>query len=176
MPYISGHSPEPVEVVGRMAAALIAGSIIGFNREITHKPAGLKTHALVALGSCLVTMLGTHLADPGAGHNADATSRVIQGLLAGIGFLGGGAILRDGDGSKVHGLTTAATLWMVTCLGIACGLGAWIIAISAALLTLLVLVVGNVVERRVNATFPKEKKLHQGDIAAATTEGKADPD
>jgi putative Mg2+ transporter-C (MgtC) family protein len=171
MPLISGQSPEPAEVLGRLAAALIAGGLIGFNREIGHKPAGLKTHALVALGSCLVTMLGTHLSEPGAGHNADATSRVIQGLLAGIGFLGGGAILRDGDGTKVHGLTTAATLWMVTCLGIACGLGAWIVAIFASILTVLILVIGNGIERTVKVIFPKKKDKRSSQFDAMIQSG-----
>jgi putative Mg2+ transporter-C (MgtC) family protein len=105
-----------------------------------------------------VTLLGTHLTEPGAGHNADATSRVIQGLLAGIGFLGGGAILHGTGENKVHGLTTAASLWIVNCLGIACGLGAWVAAFAATGLTLATLTVGNEIERFVNLHFPKKKK------------------
>jgi len=85
-----------------------------------------------------------HLAEVGSGHNADAASRVIQGLVSGIGFLGGGVILHTPD--KVRGLTTAATVWLAACLGIACGLGAWIPVLIASLLTLAVLIGGTAIE------------------------------
>ena len=148
MSLISRHTPEMIEVAGRMVAAVLASGLIGLNREINHKPAGLKTHALVGLGSCLMAVLGMHLAESGSGHNADAASRVIQGLVSGIGFLGGGVILHTPD--KVRGLTTAASVWLAACLGIACGLGAWLPVLFASFLTLAILVIGNPIEEYVD--------------------------
>ncbi len=155
MSIVSRATPEMIEVAGRLAAAVFTGAIIGLNRELSHKPAGLKTHALVALGSSLMAVLGMHLAEAGSGHNADAASRVIQGLVSGIGFLGGGVILHTPD--KVRGLTTAATVWLAACLGIACGLGAWVPVLIAGLLTLAVLIGGTAIEE----FFERGQKTHK---------------
>lgn len=128
------------EVALRLIAATLIGSGVGLDRELRHKPAGLKTHALVALGASLVTAVCAFLPD------GTAMSRAIQGIIAGVGFLGGGAILKSND-EIVHGLTTAASIWLVASLGIACGAGQWIIAIIALAIALVVLIVGNAVER-----------------------------
>jgi putative Mg2+ transporter-C (MgtC) family protein len=128
------------EVAMRLVAATLIGSGVGLDRELRHKPAGLKTHALVALGASLVTAVCAFLPDP------TAMSRAVQGIIAGVGFLGGGAILKSND-EIVHGLTTAASIWLVASLGIACGAGQWIIAIIALAIALVVLVAGNVVEQ-----------------------------
>ena len=125
----------------RLVAATLIGSGIGLDRELRHKPAGLKTHALVALGACLITAVCAFLPD-GA-----SLSRGIQGIIAGVGFLGGGAILKS-NGEMVQGLTTAASIWLAASLGIACGAGQWIMAVIALFIALIVLVFGNVVERR----------------------------
>jgi putative Mg2+ transporter-C (MgtC) family protein len=127
------------EVAMRLVAATLIGSGVGLNRELQHKPAGLKTHALVALGASLVTAVCAFLPDP------TAMSRAIQGIIAGVGFLGGGAILKSSD-EIVHGLTTAASIWLVASLGIACGAGQWIIAMVALAIALVVLVAGNAIE------------------------------
>ena len=141
--------PEPVpmwtEVMLRMLAATAAGSVIGLNRELTQKPAGLRTHALVALGSALVTVSALQLGVANDMTHADAASRVIQGVIAGIGFIGGGVILHA-DGHNVKGLTTAATIWVAAALGISCGIGQWHIAGMTAGLALFVLVLGRPVE------------------------------
>jgi putative Mg2+ transporter-C (MgtC) family protein len=137
--------PTWSEAVIRLLAATGIGGAIGLNRELTRKPAGLRTHALVALGSALVTVTGLQLGMGGNGTNADATSRVIQGVIAGIGFLGGGVILHT-DGRNVLGLTTAATIWVSAALGISCGVGQWRIAGIAVAIALVVLVVGRGVE------------------------------
>jgi putative Mg2+ transporter-C (MgtC) family protein len=129
------------EIALRLVAATLIGSGVGLNRELHHKPAGLKTHALVALGASLVTAVCAFLPDP------TAVSRAIQGIIAGVGFLGGGAILKSND-EMVHGITTAASIWLVASLGIACGAGQWIIAIIALAIALIVLVAGNAVEAR----------------------------
>jgi putative Mg2+ transporter-C (MgtC) family protein len=127
------------EVAMRLVAATLIGSGVGLDRELRHKPAGLKTHALVALGASLVTAVCAFLPD------GTAMSRAIQGIIAGVGFLGGGAILKSND-EMVHGLTTAASIWLVASLGIACGAGQWIIAMIALAIALIVLVAGNAVE------------------------------
>jgi putative Mg2+ transporter-C (MgtC) family protein len=136
---------EPVltwtDVMLRLLAATAAGSIIGVNRELTQKPAGLRTHALVALGSALVVVTALQLDRT----HADATSRVIQGVIAGIGFIGGGVILHV-DGRSVKGLTTAATIWVAAALGISCGTGQWRVAGMTAAIALMVLVLGDPLE------------------------------
>jgi putative Mg2+ transporter-C (MgtC) family protein len=131
--------PFITDVAARLVAATLIGSGVGLDREIRHKPAGLKTHALVALGSALVTVVAGTLAD------SSAVSRVIQGIIAGVGFLGGGAILKGTD-ELVTGLTTAASIWLVASLGIACGAGEWIIAVIALVIALIVLILGNAAE------------------------------
>lgn len=137
--------PTWSEALIRLLEATAIGGMIGLNRELTKKPAGLRTHALVALGSALVTVTALQLGVPNDRTHADAASRVIQGLIAGIGFLGGGVILHA-EGRTVKGLTTAATIWVAAALGISCGIGQWHIAGMAAAIALVVLVVGRGVE------------------------------
>lgn len=136
------------DVLVRLVAATLAGAAIGFNRELTHKPAGLRTHALVSLGSALVVVVGVLLGPGDGGIQADATARVIQGIVAGIGFIGGGVILHA-EGRNVIGLTTATTIWVAAALGIACGVGHWKIAAMAVGITLFVLVIGQWVETQI---------------------------
>jgi putative Mg2+ transporter-C (MgtC) family protein len=130
----------------RFAAATIVGGVIGLNRELKHKPAGLRTHALVALGAAVAIALVEWPAGEVMTPRPDAMSRVIQGIITGIGFLGAGVILRTVNGQHVHGLTTAASIWLAACLGSACGAGAWIITACAFTLVMLVLVVGGPIE------------------------------
>src|SRR5262245_36865911 len=82
------------DIVSRLTLSAILGGVIGFNRELNNKPAGLRTHALVAVGACLLTLIGLALASQAIG-DAGSVSRIIQGMVAGIGFVGGGVILRD---------------------------------------------------------------------------------
>lgn len=135
------------EVIIRLAAATLIGGMLGLNREIRGKPAGLRTHALVALGTALVTLTGVALAGHDGEFDSNSVSRVIQGVVAGIGFLGGGTILKSDSGEQISGLTTAASLWVVACLGIACGVGLWGTALVALGLALLVLIAGERMER-----------------------------
>jgi putative Mg2+ transporter-C (MgtC) family protein len=141
--------PDPVplwtEAIIRLLAATAAGGVIGLNRELTKKPAGLRTHALVALGAALVTVSALQLGVGAGSTHADAASRVIQGVIAGIGFLGGGVILHA-DGRNVKGLTTAATIWVAAALGISCGIGQWHVAGVTAGIALVILVVGRPIE------------------------------
>src|SRR5262245_42096482 len=115
------------EVVVRLAAAAAAGAVLGVNRDLAQKPIGGRTLGLVSLGAataCVAT-IQVH----GMAENSDAMSRVVQGVLqgvmAGISFIGAGVILRNVAVHAVEGLTTAATVWVSAALGIACGLGAW---------------------------------------------------
>jgi putative Mg2+ transporter-C (MgtC) family protein len=135
------------EALTRLGAATIGGALVGVNRELRGKPAGMRTHALVSLGAGLVTLSSEYLASNGAGVvDGNVISRSIQGIIAGVGFLGGGVILKTSDKGSVRHLTTAASIWVVACLGIVCGAGQWPLALIALLLTLLVLVIGGPVE------------------------------
>jgi putative Mg2+ transporter-C (MgtC) family protein len=108
---------------------MIFGAVIGIQRERAGKPAGLRTHMMVALGAAVFIMASGEF-----GMNADSISRVIQGLVTGIGFLGAGAILKLYDKRAVEGLTTAAGIWMTAALGVAVGLGRFGLALLATLL------------------------------------------
>lgn len=136
----------------RLVVAALIGSGIGLDRELRHKPAGLKTHALVALGAALVTVVTASLTDL-MHPSSDSMARAIQGIIAGVGFLGGGAILKSND-AMVHGLTTAASIWLAASLGIACGAGQWVAAFFALAIALIILVLGNAVERRIRGRWP----------------------
>jgi putative Mg2+ transporter-C (MgtC) family protein len=125
----------------RLALAALLGGAVGLNREISLKPAGLRTHALVSLGAALATYVGLQLSrhEPG---DAAATGRIIQGLVAGVGFIGGGVILHRPDAQIVRGLTTAASIWVVAATGVAAGAGLWRAALLTVVLSLVVLTIG----------------------------------
>ena len=129
------------DVALRFAAAVLVGGSIGLNRDLRGKPAGVRTHALVCLGSAVLTVVAGTAAD------AAAVSRVMQGIITGIGFIGAGVILHRKGGKTVRGLTTAATIWIVATLGIACGVADWVPVALGSGFTLLVLIVGGPVER-----------------------------
>jgi putative Mg2+ transporter-C (MgtC) family protein len=139
------HWGIDLDTVTRMVAAVFVGGAIGINRDIHGKPTGVRAHALVSLGAAILVIAGS---GPliGANH-ADALSRVIQGIVAGIGFLGAGVILRGSTGLHVYHLVTAASLWVTTGLGVLCGLGEYLVAGAATLLVLLVLVAGLPLDR-----------------------------
>jgi putative Mg2+ transporter-C (MgtC) family protein len=123
-------------VAARLTAALLLGAVLGYDREAEGKAAGLRTHMLVAAGAALFVVVAVE-----AGAGVEALMRVVQGLTMGIGFLGGGAILKQEQKGKVYGLTTAANLWVTTALGTAVGMGfVWpaAYAVLLALVTLLV--------------------------------------
>jgi putative Mg2+ transporter-C (MgtC) family protein len=127
-----------IDMLARLGAAAGLGSAIGLERELDSQPAGFRTHLLVGLGSGLFTVAGVGIA------GADP-SRVAAQVVAGIGFLGAGAILRDGG--HIKGLTTAASLWVTASLGLAVGLGRFVAAGAAALLALVALTVLKRIER-----------------------------
>ena len=132
-------------IVIRLLVAMLLGAIVGIQREQTGKPAGLRTHMLVALGAALFV-----LAPVEAGMTSDDLSRVIQGLATGIGFIGGGAILKLSEEREIQGLTTAAGIWMTAAIGVAVGLGRIGIAILSMLLTWFILSVVGKIEHRIS--------------------------
>lgn len=131
-----------VDIVVRLLLAAVAGSVIGANRELAGKPAGLRTHALVAVGASLFTVIGLLVAAEPTLDFA-APGRVVQGVIAGVGFIGAGAIFRRdsgrvGDGLG-YGLTTAASIWIVAAIGTAAGAGLWRTTLAAGIVAVLIL-------------------------------------
>ena len=129
---------------------MFVGGIIGWERQLRNKPAGLRTHMLVSMGSALFVLIPLAM---GTNENGlDAVERVIQGITAGIGFLGAGEILRQSQQEigkvEVHGLTSAAAIWVSAALGTAAGCGLWQLALIGALMSLFVLRVIKKLERR----------------------------
>src|SRR5687768_8782228 len=131
---------ELLETAFRLVAATLAGMAIGLNRDLHNKPVGMRTLGLVSLGSALVVLSATGYGSLHYGQ--DAASRIIQGVLTGVGFLGAGVILHDRSGMKIHGLTTASTVWIAAALGVASGVGAWLVIVLGSALTLMLLVWG----------------------------------
>ena len=130
------------------------GLALGVDRELRRKPAGLRTHALVAIGAALVTLSSVRIAGIEGEMDAEAISRAMQGIIAGVGFLGGGVILKAHEEDTVRNLTTAASLWVAAGLGIVCGAGQWALAIVALALTLGVLALGGPAERKLHERYP----------------------
>ena len=130
-------------VIARLLAAVGAGLALGFQREMSDKPIGMRTLGLISLGAAMVSLAA--LRYPGLGNDPNAISRVlqgiIQGLMVGVGFIGAGVILRDTSTNKVHGLTTATTVWIAAGLGIACALADWIVVTTGLALALVILIV-----------------------------------
>jgi putative Mg2+ transporter-C (MgtC) family protein len=136
-----------VSLTARLLLALIAGGVIGWNRQTHGKPAGFRTHMLVSLGAALFVMVPVETSAP----DTDAVSRAIQGIATGVGFIGAGEIIHDARPSAgspwIKGLTSAAALWVTAALGIAAACGLWQVCLVGTLLTLMVLVGAKWVER-----------------------------
>lgn len=129
----------------RLALALLVGAILGLNRWLHHKSAGIRTHSLVAIGAATAVMLISDFVQ----DDAQSVSRVLQGLIAGLGFLGAGVIIREQRSQRVHGLTTAASLWACAIIGAAFGAGQFALGGLALGAILLTLVLGGPLERLV---------------------------
>ncbi len=145
--------PADLQMTGRLCLAGLLGGLVGLEREVHSQPAGLRTHMIVALGSCLIMLVSIQMGtmSPGRGDPA----RIAAQVVAGVGFLGAGAIMRSG--LSVRGLTTAACLWTVAAIGLAVGCGYWLAALVTTALTLLALTVFQKVERR----FSKGKSFRR---------------
>ena len=144
-----------IAVATRLGLSVLVGGLIGLNRDLAHKPAGVRTHALVSLGTALMVLVVMPVGDDNA-HRYDALSRVIQGVLTGIGFLGAGVILRDPEMRHVSGLTTAATIWLTALLGVACGAGLYMPVVITMVLGGLVVAFGGRIERALRKDPPAQ--------------------
>src|SRR5215831_9126805 len=142
-----------VQMAGRLCLAGLLGGLVGLEREIHSQPAGLRTHMIVSLGSCLVMLVSLQMGTLSPGRSDPA--RIAAQVVAGVGFLGAGAIIRSG--LSVRGLTTAACLWTVAAIGLAVGCGYWRAAVVTTVLTLIATVVFQKVER----TFSKGKAVRR---------------
>lgn len=142
--FVSPDWPQVVRIAIRLGAAVLLASIVGYERERKQRPAGLRTHMLVALGAAIFTIVTVE-----SGEDPQTLSRLVQGLAAGVGFLGAGAILKREQPSDVRGLTTAASIWLAAAIGFASGSGWILLALVATAMTYLILAVLQPVEDRV---------------------------
>jgi putative Mg2+ transporter-C (MgtC) family protein len=132
----------------RLGAAAVCGMVVGLNRNMHRKPAGIRTHAIVAIGAGLFTLVSLSM----AGIDPSGALRTVQGIVTGIGFLGAGVILHPSQRGDVKGLTTAACIWVSAGLGTACGAGYYVTAIVTTALVLIVVTVGGRLEQRIDRT------------------------
>lgn len=143
------------DILLRLCAAAVIGSVIGINREIHHKSAGFRTIAIVCVGTALAVLVAA------SGSDSAAPSRVMQGVVTGIGFLGAGVIVHRGQAQQqqpvspdtVEGLTTAASIWCAAGLGAACGMGYWGPALIGGVLIIGLLAIGGRIESVVRKRF-----------------------
>jgi putative Mg2+ transporter-C (MgtC) family protein len=141
---------DVINITFRLMLSLFVGAIIGLERQLQHKSAGLRTHMLVSFGSALFVLVPIELSV--AGQNFDPVSRVIQGIAAGVGFIGTGEILRESQQStrqlEVRGLTSAAAIWVSSALGVAAGCGLWQLGLIGGIFAFIVLYIMKQLEPR----------------------------
>lgn len=145
---LSWAGPLELDVLGRLSLALILGAAVGLERELSGKPAGLRTNILICVGAALLTEMSLFVATSVVPHEMIRSdpARLAAQIVSGIGFLGAGTILVMRG--NVVGLTTAATIWVVAAIGIAVGLGAYVVAVGATVLVVITLFVLGHIERR----------------------------
>jgi len=136
-----------LDIAVRLGAATLVGVLLGLNRDLHGKSTGVRTLGLVCLGSAMA-VLSIHAA------TGAQESRVIQGIVTGVGFLGAGVIIRSEKGHHVHGLTTAACVWVTACVGAACAIAQWQIVVIGVALVLVILVFGGPFERAIDRRWP----------------------
>jgi putative Mg2+ transporter-C (MgtC) family protein len=136
-----------LDIAVRLGVATLVGVLLGLNRDLHGKSTGVRTLGLVSLGSALA-VLSIHAA------TGTEESRVIQGIVTGVGFLGAGVIVRSEKGHHVHGLTTAACVWVTACVGAACAIAQWQIVVIGVVLVLILLVFGGPFERAIDRRWP----------------------
>jgi len=145
-----------VDISVRLLAAAGFGAMIGLEREIHGHQAGVRTHMLVSLGSAIFTVLSIYGFPQVAGMGSTDPSRISAQIVTGIGFLGAGAILRTGG--NVHGMTTAAVIWVNAAIGMTVGAGAYRLAIAATVITVVVLSIVGIAERRVEQRLEGQRR------------------
>jgi len=142
---------EIVEITGKILLTVFLAGLIGAERHVRHKGAGLRTHILVGVGSALIVLTSFHVFDIFKGVTVVDPSRMITGIVTGIGFLCAGTIIRGG--TNVTGLTTAASLWIVAGIGIAVGVGHYIAALVVSVVVFFVLVGLRTFEKKLSKHF-----------------------
>jgi len=131
-----------------LVLAIILGSAVGVERELSSKAAGLRTNVLICLGAAIFTTISIQIG------GTESLTRIAAGIVTGVGFLGAGAIIREKAG--IYGLTTAATIWLIASVGMACGAGLHILAITSTLLAMLVLILLKKLEKLIDRIKNKE--------------------
>src|SRR5205809_4356930 len=148
-------SPEYLTIIVRIAGALLIGALIGFERTFHGRPAGFRTHALVSLASAILMLATVYQSEWMTAVSVDTIrtdpTRMAQGIMTGIGFLGAGVIFKEG--LTVRGLTTAASIWVTAAIGILVGVGFWFAAIVGAVAALTVLALFRYIEARLPSEF-----------------------
>ena len=153
---------DTLDIALRLGTATVVGAVLGLNRDLHGKPTGVRTLGLVCLGAALAVL------SVNEGSSADA-SRIIQGIMTGVGFLGAGVIVRNSKGQHVHGLTTAACVWVTACIGAACAVAKWQIVVVGAFLVLVILVFGGPFEKAIDRRWPAQKPTGPGQETRSTT-------
>jgi len=150
------------DTVIRLVAASVLGALVGLERQFHGRWAGLRTHIMVSLGSAMfvaaaVELSGQLVVTETVSVGADPVSRVIQGIAAGVGFLGAGTILKIADQMEIKGLTTASSIWLAAAVGTASGLGLYLLAATGTIISLVVLAVLRPMEKRFERHDEKPK-------------------
>ena len=160
--------PGFAQIALRLACAMLVGIVIGLEREFTHRPAGLRTHILVALGACVASVMGEMIFE-NLTANADP-ARLSAQVITGVGFLGAGTIMKEG--ASVKGLTTAASVWAVACLGIAAGFGYCAVALLGMVFIFVTLTIVEALQHRFIRSGGSEESfcLEATDISAVLTQ------
>lgn len=156
---LGGHHTvlPPLEAILRVFMAVVVGSLIGLDRELRNKPAGLRTHILISLAAALFTLITFELHQQFTGEDGTKTAdpvRIIEAVTAGVAFLAAGAIIQSRG--NVHGLTTGANMWLAGALGVACGAGYYFIAVVGTVFAVIVLVVLAKLERIFDSKSPDD--------------------
>ena len=133
-----------------LVAAIVLGGAIGLEREINGKAAGLRTNILICMGAAAFTIVAQHFSS-----DLEGATRMMAGVVTGVGFLGAGALIQEGKG--IHGLTTAASIWLVASIGVACGVGLYSLAVTITVLALIVLLGLHPITRLIHKKFGKNK-------------------
>ena len=142
------------EMVFRLGVASILGGILGIDRDLHRKPAGVRVLALVCMGAAAISMVSIIATSGPDKPPGDGVLRTIQGVLSGIGFLGAGVIMRAQGKDEVHGITTAASIWIAAILGMVCGLGQWMLGLCAFGSAWIILVGGRWLETQILRIAP----------------------
>lgn len=159
-----------IDIILRLVCALIVGTVIGTEREYTHRPAGMRTHMLVSLGACVVMIIGQLIFVQYHSYGATPDpARMAAQVITGVGFLGAGTIMKEGP--TVKGLTTAASLWATACLGLAAGAGFYIVALTGMIFIFVTLTIFEVIQKKLIGTrqITEDYRIITGNIPACLT-------